>query len=339
MSEHGHPHRVSNHSRATRRSVAVLALAATLASCGGTSTKSTAKDNPSATSPTTAEGATTSAKANVSSSAATPTSAAPTTTAAQLTITVAKKVWYGGFEIAIENAVFTASPQAKPSKRPGDLVINATVVNLTDKGLNFGYLDFTEVSLDTKGETTPTRLEGKSVPEGGRAKVTITTTLPDFDEKDAVLLFGGPKFNQAKVPLGAGAATTIAPTKPTVAGTSATPGGLSATITSAQLAPFPLTASGGGEARQAKAGEMFLKLNIRIAYSGTGNNAIFNMALVRPDGLTNADEANGGFKVIDPGQQSDGFIEFAVPSPPAGKYVFRFSGSQNADKAEIAFTL
>ena len=111
------------------------------------------------------------------------------------------------------------------------------------------------------------------------------------------------------------------------------------TLLSAEITPFSLDAGGGGATPQAKAGELYVKISGRLGYTGTVNNSIFNPALLRPDGLSAASESDGGYGVIDPGQQKDGFHVFTIPAPPAGNYVFRFTGSSSADKGEVAFTL
>jgi TIR domain len=253
--------------------------------------------------------------------------------AAPLTMPLNKTVLYGGFEINLESALYTRDPQMP---RGGDVDVYANVSNLTDQLLDFGYLD---AALDTKEETTSVELEGKTVPGGGRAKITMTARVSDFDVNDAVLVFGRPSNNQSFVPLGSGAVDSAAISELDISGTAKTPGGLSATIVRATLSPFPLTGNGSGAARQANAHEMYLRLDLKLGYSGGVNNTIFNEALMRPDGFTVGLANEAGFAVLNPGEQSNGFVEFVVPEPAKGSYVFRFTTSSQADSAEIPFTI
>ena len=266
--------------------------------------------------------------------------AATTTTPVEVKLTIGKKVWFKGFEIAIDDGVFTPDPRSKAPKRGGELALSGTATNLTNGSLNFGYIgQQSPLSIVTKGDTFTLETGTKDVPEGGKAKVTIKGTLGDFDQADAVVIFGATGVNGAKLPLGGAAVTTFAPKKVTLTGTASTPSGLGVTLLSAEITPFSLDAGGGGATQQAKAGELYLKLSGRENYSGTVNNAIFNPALVRPDGLTAGADGDDGYGVIDPGQQKDGFHVFTIPATVAGNYVFRFSGSSSADKAEVPFTL
>jgi hypothetical protein len=253
--------------------------------------------------------------------------------AAPLTMTLNKTVLYGGFEINLDSAVYTRDPQIPQG---GDVIVFASVSNLTDQLLDFGYLD---AALDTKEETTTVNLEGKTVPGGGRAKVTMTAIVTDFDVNDAVLVFGRPSNNQSFVPLGSGPADSASISELELSGTAKTPGGLSAIIVRATLSPFPLAGNGTGAARQANAHEMYLRLDLTLGYSGDVNNTIFNEALMRPDGLTVGVTDEGGFTVLNPGEQSNGFVEFVVPEPANGSYVFRFTTSSQTDSAEIPFTI
>jgi TIR domain len=253
--------------------------------------------------------------------------------AAPLTMPLNKTVLYGGFEINLESAVYTRDPQIL---RGGDVVVFASVSNLTDQLLDFGYLD---AALDTKEETTSVELEGKTVPGGGRAKVTMTAIVTDFDVNDAVLVFGRPSNNQSFVPLGSGPADSAQISELELSGTAKTPGGLSATIVRATLSPFPLAGNGTGAARQANAHELYLRLDLKLGYSGGVNNTIFNEALMRPDGLTVGIADDGGFAIMNPGEQSNGFVEFVVPEPANGSYVLRFTTSSQSDSAEIPFTI
>jgi TIR domain len=253
--------------------------------------------------------------------------------AAPLTMTLNKTVLFGGFEINIDSAVYTRDPQIPQG---GDVVVFASVSNLTDQLLDFGYLD---AALDTKEETTTVALEGKTVPGGGRAKVTMTAIVTDFDVNDAVLVFGRPSNNQSFVPLGSGPADSAQISQLELSGTAKTPGGLSATIVRATLSPFPLAGNGTGAARQANAHEMYLRLDLKLGYSGGVNNTIFNEALMRPDGLTVGIADEGGFAIMNPGEQSNGFVEFVVPEPANGNYVLRFTTSSQTDSAEIPFTI
>ncbi len=248
-------------------------------------------------------------------------------------MTLNKTVLYGGFEIYLDSAVYTRDPQIPLG---GDVVVFASVSNLTDQLLDFGYLD---AALDTKEETTTVDLESKTVPGGGRAKVTMTAIVTDFDVNDAVLVFGRPSSNQSFVPLGSGPADSAQITELELSGTAKTPGGLSATIVRATLSPFPLAGNGSGAAQQANAHEVYLRLDLKLGYSGGVNNTIFNEALMRPDGLTVGIADEGGFAVLNPGEQSNGFVEFVVPEPAKGSYVFRFTTSSQTDSAEIPFTI
>jgi TIR domain len=265
-----------------------------------------------------------------------PSNAATETTfsaTAPLTMPVNKTVLYGGFEINLDSAVYTRDPQLP---RGGDVVVSANIVNLTDQSLNFGYLD---VALDTKDETTNVDLDSKSVPGGGRAKVTMTAIVSDFDPNDAVLVFGRPSNNQSFAPLGDGPADSAQISDLKISGTAKTPGGLSATILRATLSPFPLVGDGTGAAQQAAAHEQYLRLDLQLAYSGSVNNTIFNEALMRPDGLTIGLYRAGNFAIMNPGEQSNSYVEFVVPEPSTGSYVFRFTSGSRTDQAEIAFTI
>ncbi len=253
--------------------------------------------------------------------------------AAPLTMTLNKTVLYGGFEINLDSAVYTRDPQIPQG---GDVVIYANVSNRTDQSLDFGYLD---AALDTKEETTTVDLEGKTVPGGGRAKVTMTAIVGDFDVNDAVLVFGRPSNNQSFAPLGSGPVDSAQISGLKLSGTAQTSGGLSATILRGTLSPFPLAGNGSGAAQQANAHEMYLRLDLKLGYSGGVNNTIFNEALMRPDGLTVGKTDDGGFAILNPGEQSNGFVEFVVPEPANGSYVFRFTTSSQADGAEISFTI
>jgi TIR domain len=254
-------------------------------------------------------------------------------TAAPLTMTLDKTVLYGGFEIHLDSAVYTRDPQIP---RGGDVLVYANVVNLTDQLLDFGYLD---AALDTAGETTSVDLESKTVPAGGRAIVTMTTIVSDFDVNDARLVFGRPSSNQSEAPLGVGPVNSAEISEVNVSGTAKTPGGLSATILRATLSPFPLGSNGTGAAQQAAAGELYLRLDLQLGYSGGVNNTIFNESLMRPDGLTVGVTDYGGFAIMNPGEQSNGFVEFVVPESLGGSYIFRFTSSSQTDRAEIAFTI
>jgi hypothetical protein len=214
--------------------------------------------------------------------------------------------------------------------------VYANVVNLTDQLLDFGYLD---AALDTAGETTSVDLESKTVPAGGRAIVTMTTIVSDFDVNDARLVFGRPSSNQSEAPLGVGPVNSAEISEVNVSGTAKTPGGLSATILRATLSPFPLGSNGTGAAQQAAAGELYLRLDLQLGYSGGVNNTIFNESLMRPDGLTVGVTDYGGFAIMNPGEQSNGFVEFVVPESLGGSYIFRFTSSSQTDRAEIAFTI
>ena len=310
------------------------------ASCGGGSNSAkpagtTAKSSLSATKGS--DGATQSTQ---EAGGVTAITASTTTTAAELKLTIGKKVWHKGFEITIDEGVFTPDPRAKAPKRGGSLVMTGTASNLTNRSLNFGYIgQQSPLSIVTKGDTFPLETDTKEVPEGGKAKVTIKGALEDFDEKDAVVLFGTPAVNGSKMPLGSAAVTTFTPKKVTLTGVGRTPSGLSVTLMAADITSFSLDSGGGGATTQAKAGELYLKLSGREAYSGTVNNGIFNPALGRPDGLSAGSDGDDGYTVISPGEQKDGFHVFTIPASVAGNYVFRFSGSSSADKAEVAFTL
>jgi TIR domain len=252
--------------------------------------------------------------------------------AAPLTMPLNKTVLYGGFEINLDSAVYTRDPQ---SLHGGDVVVYANVANLTDHSLYFSF----DAALDTKEETTNVEFEGKTVPGGGRAKVTMSAIVSDFDASDAVLVFGRPSSNQSFVPLGSGPVDSAQITDLKLAGTAKTSGGLSATIVRATLSPFPVTGVDNGVAEQANAREMYLRLELKLGYSGGVNNTIFNEALMRPDGLTVGVTNYGGFAIMNPGEQSNGFVEFVVPEPANGNYVFRFTTSSQTDSAEIAFTI
>ncbi len=252
---------------------------------------------------------------------------------APLTMALNKTVLYGGFEINLDSAVYTRDPQISQG---GDVIVYANVYNLTDQLLDFGYLD---AALDTKEETTTVDLESKTVPGGGRAKVTMTAIVSDFDVDDAVLVFGRPSNNQSFVPLGSDPADSAQISELTLSGTAMTPGGLSATILRATLSPFPLVGDGTGAAQQAGAHELYLRLDLQLGYSGPVNNTIFNEALMRPDGLTIGLYREGQFAIMNPGEQSNGFVEFVVPEPSSGSYIFRFTTSSQTDRAEIAFTI
>jgi hypothetical protein len=252
---------------------------------------------------------------------------------APLTLTLDKTVLYGGFEIYLSSAVYTRDPQTPLG---GDVVVNANVYNLTDQLLDFGYLD---ASLDTAGETTSVYLESKTVPAGGRAIVTMSTLVRDFDANDAVLLFGQPSRNRSRAPLGLGSVQSAEITEVILSGTAKTPGGLSASIMRATLSPFSLGNNGTGVAQQAAAGELYLRLDLQLGYSGGVNNTIFNESLMRPDGLTVGVTDYGGFAILNPGEQTNGFVEFIVPQSLSGSYIFRFTTSSQTDRAEIAFTI
>lgn len=253
--------------------------------------------------------------------------------AAPLTMTLNKTVLYGGFEINLDSAVYTRDPQIPQG---GDVVIYANISNRTDQSLDFGYLD---AALDTKEETTTVDLEGKTVPGGGRAKVTMTAIVSDFDVNDAVLVFGRPSNNQSFAPLGSGPVDSAQISELSLSGTARTSGGLSATILRGTLSPFPIAGNGSGAAQQANAHEMYLRLDLKLGYSGGVNNTIFNEALMRPDGLTVGKTDDGGFAILNPGEQSNGFVEFVVPEPANGSYIFRFTTSSQSDGAEISFTI
>ena len=253
--------------------------------------------------------------------------------AAPLIMPLNKTVLYAGFEINLDSAVYTRDPQIPQG---GDVVVYANLHNLTDQSLYFGFLD---AALDTKEETTTVDLEGKSVPGGGRAKVTMTAIVTDFDVNDAVLVFGRPSSNQSFVPLGSGPENSAQISELELSGTAKTPGGLSATIVRATLSPFPLAGNRSGAAQQANAHEMYLRLDLQLGYSGGVNNTIFNEALMRPDGLTVGMAGDGGFAILNPGEQSNGFVEFVVPEPSSGSYIFRFTTSSQTDRAEIAFAI
>jgi hypothetical protein len=253
--------------------------------------------------------------------------------AAPLTMSLNKTVLYGGFEINLDNAVYTRDPQVPQG---GEVVVYANVYNLTDQLLDFGYLD---AAIDTKEETTTVGLDSKTVPGGGRAKVTMTAFVSDFDVNDAVLVFGGPSSNQSIVPLGSGPVDFAEISEVDLSGTAKTPGGLSATILRATLSPFPLVGDDSGAAQQARAHELYLRLDLQLGYSGPVNNTIFNEALMRPDGLTIGLYREGHFAILNPGEQSNSFVEFIVPEPSSGSYIFRFTTSSQTDRAEIAFTI
>ena len=253
--------------------------------------------------------------------------------AAPLTMTLNKTVLYGGFEINLESAVYTRDPQVPQG---GDVVVFANVYNLSDQSLDFGYLN---AALDTKEETTNVELGGKTVPGGGRAKVTMTAIVSNFDVIDAVLVFGGPSSNQSFVPLGSGPADSAQISHLELSGTAKTPGGLSATILRATLSPFPLVGDGTGAAQQSAAHELYLRLDLQLGYSGSVNNTIFNESLMRPDGLTIGLYREGHFAILNPGEQSNSFVEFVVPEPSSGSYIFRFTTSSQTDRAEIAFAI
>jgi TIR domain len=254
-------------------------------------------------------------------------------TAAPLAMTLNKTVLYGGFEINLDSAVYTRDPQLLQG---GDVVVYANVYNLTDQLLDFGYLD---AALDTKEETTTVDLESKTVPGGGRAKVTMTAIVSDFDVNDAVLVFGRPSSNQSFAPLGSGPVDSAQISELNLSGTAKTPGGLSATILRATLSPFPLVGDGTGAAQQAGARELYLRLDLQLGYSGPVNNTIFNEALMRPDGLTIGVYREGHFAILNPGEQSNSYVEFVVPEPSSGSYIFHFTTSSQTDRAEIAFTI
>jgi hypothetical protein len=258
-----------------------------------------------------------------------------TTFAATAPVTMAlnKTVLYGGFEINLDSALYTRDQQ---TPKGGDVVVYANVYNLTDQLLDFGYLD---AAIDTKEETTTVGLESKTVPGGGRAKVTMTAFVSDFDVNDAVLVFGGPSRNQAFVPLGSGPVDFAQMNELDLSGTAQTAGGLSATILRATLSPFPLVGDGTGAAQQARAHELYLRLDLQLGYTGPVNNTIFNEALMRPDGLTVGVYREGQFAILNPGEQSNSFVEFIVPEPANGSYIFSFTTSSQTDRAEIAFTI
>ena len=253
--------------------------------------------------------------------------------AAPLAMTLNKTVLYGGFEINLDSALYTRDPQIPLG---GDVVVYANVYNRTDQLLDFGYLD---AAIDTKGDTTPLQMETKTVPGGGRAKIIMTAFVTDFDVNDAVLEFGRPSSNQSFASLDSRPANSARIRELTLSGTAKTPGGLSATIVQGTLSPFPLAGNGAGAARQANAHELYLRLNLQLGYSGGVNNTIFNEALMRPDGLTVGVTDYGGFAILNPGEQSNGFVEFVVPEPARGSYIFRFTTSSQTDRAEIAFTI
>ena len=253
--------------------------------------------------------------------------------AAPLTMTLSKTVFFGGFEINLDSALYTRDPQLPQG---GDVVVYANVYNRTDQLLDFGYVD---ADIDTKGDTTPLEMESKTVPGGGRAKVIMTALVPDFDVNDAVLEFGRPSSNQSFASLDSRPANSARIRELTLSGTSKTPGGLSATIVQGTLSPFPLAGNGTGAAQQANAHELYLRLDLRLGYSGGVNDTIFNESLMRPDGLTVGLTDYGGFAVMNPGEQSNGFVEFVVPEPSSGSYIFRFTTSSQTDRAEIAFAI
>lgn len=341
-------HAMDGHRMATRRArgarglalgSALLAGVLVAAGCGGSD-----GDGSTAGTVASAQGtrstATSSSAAGVTTTVKTATGASTTTTApAPVTLTLDKTFWYSGFEVTLSGGTFTADPKAKAPKRGGDLLLTGTATNLTDGTLNFGYIALqSDLSVETKGDTFELEPSSKEVPEGGKAKVELKASVEDFDEKDAVLVFGGTKVNAARVPLGSGAVVTVKPSKVPLTATGATPSGMRLTLSSAEILPFSPRA-GGGDGQQAKAGELYLKLNARERYEGTVNNAIFSPSLTRPDGLSEAAVAEVGFGVVDPGQEKNGFYVFTIPAKTAGNYVFRFTGSSNQDKGEVAFTL
>ncbi len=309
-----------------------ISLAA--AGCGG-------GDDDAETAATIASAKGTTAGSEGTSTTATPTTVGSTTTTApaEIKLSLDKAFWFKGFAVTLTDAVFTPDPQSKPPVRAGELVINGTATNLTDGGLDWGFIgQQSDLSIETAGDTFPLAAERKDVPEGGKAKIQLTADLEAFDQTDAVLVFGGPKVNGSRVPLGTGPVVTVEPKKVTLSAVGATPSGLSLTLLSAEITSFALHPS-GGTATQANAGELFVKLSGKEAYSGTVNNGMFSPALVRPDGLTSAADSTVGYKVIDPGQESLGYHVFAIPAKAAGAYTLRFSGSSSQDKAEVAFTL
>ena len=263
---------------------------------------------------------------------------ATTTTIAPSVAAVGKTVYFAGFQIDVGTATFTPPPS---EFERGKLVLDSVATNLVDRSANVGFITNTApVTLVADGFSFPLSLTLADIPPGGKAKFTMTSDdLDTFNAATSEVDFGGPQFNGAVMPLGAGDVTTTAPRTVPLTGSTTSPNQLTVTLTQGLIQPFSPMANGGGDVTPSAVGQLFIGITAHLTFSGDFDDGVFEPVLQRPDGSTDS-VFDSKTSLVNPGGQADDLYVFKIPAQSAGDYVLRFgTGRGGSVKNEIPFTL
>ncbi len=306
--------RYAPRSRRGLAAVALLALAAALAACGGSD------DKTPAASPTAAQ------------SAASPNTAASSSDA---TVSVDESFWHAGWKATLGDAVYDAAE--------GTVTIDVGFENLSPNVARFD----SQLVLTANGENyaaDEAEQDYPEVPGGLKGKGAFVFDVDDgFVFDDATLIVGNPTNNQATIPIGPSgdALVSLEPVVVAVTG-AAVAGPVTLNVTGVEVrADLPEKSS-----EVAKG-----KTSIIVSFSATVGSGIpigqgvlqsENVALTLPDGTSVAVRGDGVSGVNELLQGKEGTtilglsVRFEVPSPARGNYVFIVRGNYGAGNTMVS---
>ena len=312
----------------TRVALATLVIPC-LAACGGTAKTNTTANRTQSGGSTVTASASPSARGTVSGGS----------------VSVNKSVWYTGFKVTVIDATVVTPPQPSPgytAVKP-KILLNATFENLGPDNATPYNLDLvlqsgtnSYLTHDGQDEVIP------AVPGLQRTQGVIAFFIDDnFSLKNAILLVGNARFNQAQLALGSsGKTVTLEPQKVAISGTINQPGAFTMAVSGGRLSYDDPKSH-----QEQKAGDALLEVNFAVTglrdYScclstenlilklpdGTAVACVRNSTATLPGkGLTTPDEtADWVFK------GADGAYDMIVK----GKY-----GANSADQqADLPFSL
>ena len=310
----------------TRVAVASLVIPF-IAACGGTAkTNTTAKKTQTGGSTVTA-------------------SPSPSSGPSGATVSVNKSVWYTGFKVTVVDATVVTPPKPSPgytAPKP-KLLLNATFENLGPDNATPYNLDLvlqsgnnSYLTHDGQDEMIP------AVPGLQRTQGVIAFMIDDnFNLKNAILLVGNARFNQAQMALGgSGKTVSLEPQKVAISGTINQPGAFTMAVSGGRL-----SYDDPKNHQEEKAGDTLLE--VTFAVTGLRDNSCClsteNLILKLPDGTAVAGVRNSTYSLPGKGlttpdetavwvfKAADGAYDMIVK----GKY-----GDKNADQqADLPFSL
>lgn len=251
-------------------------------------------------------------------------------------LAVNRSFWHGGFRIALAEGTYEpASPGCS-----GRVTIAAEFENLLVERSAL-YSDLLLVSGGFEYSDTTLAHERPYVEPGHSADGALSFAVDeDFDLSAATLFVGDVGEHRAVVPLGAESPDALRSLEPLpVALSSFVLGSMSVTVGAAEV--------------RARDGEWMLPSNqalIRVpvasVYDGSlspNSVAIHSFVITTPSGMA-IESANDMLLGVHQGDTDDTLLDFIVPLPAAGAYVFRATGrvdsSVDGDVShEEAFTL